>query len=1244
MLGSSVVRAWFLLISAAAAVRAQSATDIIRGRVTNDSAKVVVGASVFVTRGPDRAFKQTTTDSAGRYSISFENGSGDYLVAVSSVGLKPARRRVQRQNAERELVADFTLAVDVSTLAAVKVTANTPVRASNASSPYTSETGASERWQDGVSGQLPPSLLGNLSAIAGNSPGVTQGVGGPSILGSGAESNLTTLNGLALPGGTLPRAARTDTRVTGATYDPVRGGFSGANTDIRLAAGDRNYQQRSAFVTFDAPALQATDRIGQSLGARYGSLRASAGADGELIRQALTYNVAIDVSRTISDPATLFSGNVLALQSAGVSTDSVSALRTTALGVGIPVTGAGIPTSREVSAVTWLGRFDDIRDSLNTRQLATYLNLSRAGARGFAPLSAPSAAGASTDRGIGAQFQMANFIGAGRRTLNQTRIGLSQTRESGDPYLDLPGASVLVRSTGAAGDGIVPLSIGGSSFLERAESRWTGEASNLTMWNARGRRHTFKAFGWGRIDGLAAEGGADVRGRYAFNSIADLAANRPATFSRTLVQPSREGAVWNSAVAIAHQWNPKRNLSFLYGARIEGNGFLSSPAQNAALESALGIETGAAPTTIHVSPRVGFSWTYSKRKDNGNGVSMNNSGTFYRTATGVVRGGIGEFRDLLRPDLLADAASRTALAGSAASLLCTGTAVPVPDWSRFLQDASTVPSVCVGGSGVLIDNAPPATLIARDYQVPRSWRASLDWNTSVSWLQVRWNNLASWDLSQASVRDQNFAGVERFTLAQEGGRPVYVAAAGIDALTGAVSATDSRRSAAFGRVAVRGSELRGYGGQSTLVLSPDPFRLRNAPLNLYGSVSYTLQASRRQFIGFDGLTAGDPRLREWAPSQNDARHIILTQGAITFRKLGTVTLFARAQSGLPFTPQVQGDINGDGRSGDRAFVPSSTLPPDATLAAQVLALQQNGSTTARRCIDRVAGRVAARNVCRGPWTATMNLQFRPRLPKGLQRLTASVFVENVLAGVDQLVHGAGDVRGWGGAALPDPILLVPRSFDVATQRFRYDVNPRFAETRPSRTTLRSPFRVTLDFSMRLSTDFNLQQLRRALEPVRVARAWQPRSADSLTAIYLRQTSSIHTALLAESDSLFLSAEQTTALRKAEAEFADRVRAIYRDLGVYLVQFAGGEPTKAALDSANAAKQAYWRVFWEQPEIAGSLVNSTQRELMPMLRGMLETPVAERKNAQWFFGSQVKFVPAGVRAAPVAPGAVPPPAR
>lgn len=1200
-------------------------TDVIRGRVTDDSSRIVAAAAVYVTRGPDRAVKQTTTDSAGRYAVSFENGTGDYLVAVSAVGLKSARRRVQRQNEERELVADFVLGHDVAALAAVKVTAEKPVRASNTVSPFGSDPGASEKWSDGVSGQLSPSLAGSISALTGTMPGMTVGPGGASMLGASSESNLTTLNGMSLAGGALPRAARVETRVTGATFDPTRGGFTGANIDVRLGAGSRSYQQRNAFFTLESPQLQYTDAVGRSLGARTGSLRGSVGADGELIRKALLYNVALDVTSTTSDPATLIRGDAETFSRAGVSRDSVAHVVATAQALGIPLSGGGIPSLRQHDAVTWLARLDDTHDTLNPRTLTSYASTTRDGALSFAPLSAPSAGGEQRARTLGAQFQMSHFFGEGLHVLNQTRLGFNQARTETTPYLSLPGASVRVTSTAPAGSGIATLGLGGNSFLANRDTRWTAEGANETIWNAHGRRHTFKTLLWTRADGLQAKGGADLLGRYVFSSLADLAAGRAASYARTLVQPERSGTVWNAAGAFAHQWAPTRFFSMLYGARIEADGFGSVPARNPALESALGVSTGAAPSRLHVSPRFGFSYTYNRDKDNGNGSSSNMVGRFYRNTTGVIKGGIGEFRDLLRPDLLADASSHTGLAGSAQSLSCVGSAVPVPDWSRFLADPGSVPSQCTDGSGVLAELAPPATLIDRTYDVARSWRASLDWNSNIGFFLVRVSMLGTYDLNQPGTVDANFGGTQKFTLAGEGNRPVFVSTAAIDPASGAVSAAESRRSNAFGRVGVRTSDLHGYGGQVTFSIAPDLFRMRRVPGSPYLSLAWTLQSTRREFRGFDGAAFGDPSLREWAPGPSDARHIVLLQGGLYTKYTGALTFFGRLQSGLPFTPVVQGDVNGDGRSGDRAFVPDVNTTTDATLASQLRTLLSDGSPAAQRCVQQFAGGVAARNGCRGPWTSTLNMQWKPPLPTSVaRRFQTTVYFDNALGGFDQLLHGSKDLRGWGAAPTPDPVLLVQRGFDAATKTFRYDLNPRFAETRPARTLSRTPFRVTIDFSLQLSTNFDLQTLRRALEPVRVAKGWERRSADSLTAFYLANTSDLHKVMLSESDSLFLTNPQIVALRRADSVFSARVREIYVPLGQYLSQFSDGVATKAALDSVNASTKLYWKAFWQQPEIADSIVTPTQRELMPMLKSILMTPQKDREHSQWMFGWPVKL--------------------
>ena len=300
-------------------------------------------------------------------------------------------------------------------------------------------------------------------------------------------------------------------------------------------------------------------------------------------------------------------------------------------------------------------------------------------------------------------------------------------------------------------------------------------------------------------------------------------------------------------------------------------------------------------------------------------------------------------------------------------------------------------------------------------------------------------------------------------------------------------------------------------------------------------------------------------------------------------------------------------------------------------------LLASGSDAARRCVEDNRGRVAARNGCRGPWTQSLNMQWRPPIPRRWgRRVQANVYLENVLGGLDQLFHGSSDLRGWGATATPDPVLLIPRSFDTTAKRFRYDVNPRFADTRPSRTTIRNPFRVMIDFSVDFAVDYPLQQLRRAMEPVRAPdRSWTQRSADSLAAFYLRQTSSIHKALLAESDSLFLSASQIAQLRRADSVFSARVRAIYIELGQYLASRRGHEPAKAELDSANATEKTYWKIFWEQPEIADSIVTPTQKQLMPMFARMVEVPQRERENSRWQFGNAVTLVdkPAATQASP-----------
>jgi hypothetical protein len=123
----------------------------------------------------------------------------------------------------------------------------------------------------------------------------------------------------------------------------------------------------------------------------------------------------------------------------------------------------------------------------------------------------------------------------------------------------------------------------------------------------------------------------------------------------------------------------------------------------------------------------------------------------------------------------------------------------------------------------------------------------------------------------------------------------------------------------------------------------------------------------------------------------------------------------------------------------------------------------------RDCLRSQLGGIADRNVCRAPWSASMNAQLRLVSHKlGLPRRTAiTLGLVNPLTGIDQLLHGD-RVRGWGQPNRVDGTLLYVRGFDHASRRFRYEVNPRFGDASPARTVTTAPFQVTLDVRVSLS--------------------------------------------------------------------------------------------------------------------------------------------------------------------------------
>lgn len=224
------------------------------------------------------------------------------------------------------------------------------------------------------------------------------------------------------------------------------------------------------------------------------------------------------------------------------------------------------------------------------------------------------------------------------------------------------------------------------------------------------------------------------------------------------------------------------------------------------------------------------------------------------------------------------------------------------------------------------------------------------------------------------------------------------------------------------------------------------------------------------------------------------------------------------------------------------------------------------------------------------------------MPRGA---TFNVYLENPLAGVDQLLHGEA-IRGWGAPAIADPVLYSVRGFDAAARRFLYDVNPRFGSTDPRLSRIRAPFRVTLELQAPFGPPLPRQQLERALRDGRKGDTRPRRDAKSLQQQYARSVPNFYSDILEESDSLFLSKEQTLLLEAANARYKARVDSIWNSLATYLVSLPDTYDAKEALKRQEAAVDAVWEAARTDALALDAILTPQQLKLVPWPASYLRT--------------------------------------
>lgn len=1192
----AVTAALAALVTNPAPVLAQGRTDVIRGRVIGPDTMPIVNATVTAVDTVAKIPKPTRTDVKGAFSIPFENGSGVYLVAVQSLGHAPQRRTVTRAADGSIPVLEFKMVQVAAQLGAVRSvgerpkTYRTDVNGDQSVGGQTTYMGLS----NGLTGDLTGDLTSALSTIPGVTiiPSATGGLPTVSAFGIDGGQNGLILNGMGF-GGSVPRDGFSMAVVT-STYDPSKGGFAGIQQSLRMTSGS-NFISRTLHTTFDEPSMQYTTPVASQLAGRYGQQIVSGTLSGPVVLDHVFYSTAFQVQRRASGLSSLASADPTSLAALRISPDSVNRLLSALGPAGIPLSTSGVPDARENMESRLSARIDWIPHPApppppglilfgtnSTTQDAYYVEFGGTARTNDGSMigatSIPSFGGQQTHRDGWAQFTAAKYLW--KSILNETTLSGSASADRTSPYLDLPAARILVTSTLPSGElGLSTLQVGGNSSPRNETRGWSGELRNQTSWNTWDRRHSFALTLSAATDGYSIDQDAGY-GTFAFSSLADFENGIPASYSRTLTGRTSSGHGVSGAIGVGDTYTPKLPSPTLgqtgpviqYGVRIEANHLGVEPAYNPQIESAFGLRTDHVPSTAAIMPMLGFRWPVFGQYKSPSG--------FLGGARGTLSGGIREYRGTFTSRAIDPYTRQTGLPDAIQQLFCVGEASPAPNWRGFEQSAGRVPTACANGSAgtVLSQTTPPVALLSPDYQLFESWRPvlSLDYRVN-DWVRTTLNGTYATNRNVPGQYDVNFSGVSHFALSAEGGRPVFVSPSSVVATTGTSAWTESRVSPLFAHVAELRTDLRSENRSLGGSISYSPLVFGPSSLFINATLQYAYSDSREEYAGF-GSSGGDPRVVGWSRGIQ-ARHAVTLTMNVTKQRWGSASLFGRLQSGQAYTPSVIGDINGDGYNNDRAFVfnPASTL--DTSVANAMSSLLAGAPPGARDCLRRQLGTVAGRASCVGPWSFNnLSLQLQPDAYRlGFKnRGTISLFVNNILSGVDQALHGSSRLHGWGQTAIPDASLLTVHGFDPGAQQFKYTVNPQFGSTAVFRNTFRSPLTLTLDVRFDISPDRESQFLQSLLTPRR-ADGVSEFSEQQIKARIARGFNPFDQILLVR-DSLKLTDAQVDSMRKIGLGYMATRDSVGTAIAKYLVSRHGDYASEEVRQRWHQAGITTYRAF------------------------------------------------------------------
>lgn len=1030
-------------------VAALAQSDVLTGRITGTGGGPVVGARVTALSVESEITRSALTDNNGRYFIAFPDGGGRYVLRMQMIGMADVVKTVVRED-EELLVNNILMQSQAIQLDPLEVIAKRP-------QPGRGQAGEqSTALSQDLLNRLPlpdldPATLALLATgVTGTAADSLSGKIGFSVAGMSDLLNQIVLDGVNLGQGGLgvPEEGLRRTQVTTNTFDASRGGFAGGQVSMTSARGN-NRPAGSFSFRLDDEALQwhATP-----LTNAYTRANVGASMGGPLLHNTLFYNGSVQFTRTDNHRFALSAGDPLAAQRSGVSTDSIARF------LNILDTRYGFSTLGQTGNYSQLGQdvrlqgrvdWNVVQTARQSHTISARFNYSRnkQDSTRIATLDLVEHGGEAARKDQLAALSLNSRFGS--NWTNALTLSFSEYWNNTVPFLASPEG--LVRVTSDFGDGTRDtrtLVFGGSRNMPSDGYAKDLQASNdLSFLLPVGNQlHRLKVGGSLEKTRNIDRSTDNLFGTFTFNSLADFDKKQPERYERALSELLARTGALHAGLYIGDTWRASQPLEFTLGLRWDHSALDETPAYNPVIDQRFGRRTDIEPKAMGLSPRFGFNYR------------LNPIGQTAKTLTG----GIGWFAGRTPTEIFSTAVRQTGLPGGEQRLTCIGAATPVPDWERYRLNPATSPTACADGgpgAGVLSSRAPDVTLLTPHQSLPSSLRFDVGYRSALpGHLQGTFHYIYALGLNLWGYQDINLNEGQSFNLAYEN-RPFYGTSASIVAASGATSIAGSRLDHAYGSVFDVAGHRESRAHQFTASISGI------LPGRVVAFGNYTLGFTRDQTSEpfYQATNRGNPNEVEWGISNNDRRHTMNLSLQVPIKPEFELAVTTRLNSGAPFTPLVNRDINGDGARNDRAFIFDPAAAPDTALGEGMSRLLNVVPGRVRGCLNAQLGRIADRNSCRDSWTENVDVRasLRPNLPRLERRLTVSVDTRNLLTGVDQLINGNNNLKGWGEGQHADNTLLNVRRFDRSSSRFIYEVNEGFGQARRGPNAFRSAFSLTV---------------------------------------------------------------------------------------------------------------------------------------------------------------------------------------